>query len=144
MFRILILQASHALSDERTEYLVKDRLSFMRFLGLGLADRVPDANSIWNFREALTRAQIDGSLAICSCASRRSSVPRAPEPAPSARGALIPKRRNRILGGVQVADAGLLRMTLDASWTALKLAPFDRTGRHGEGVVSTGLSLAGC
>ena len=36
----------------------------MRFLGLGLADRVPDANSIWNFREALTRARIDGSPAI--------------------------------------------------------------------------------
>ena len=64
MFKILILQASHSLSDERTEYLVKDRLSFMRFLGLSLADRVPDANSIWNFREALTRARIDGSPAI--------------------------------------------------------------------------------
>jgi IS5 family transposase len=64
MFRILILQASHSLSDERTEYLVKDRLSFMRFLGLSLADRVPDANSIWNFREALTRAQIDGVPAV--------------------------------------------------------------------------------
>ena len=45
MFRILILQASHSLSDERTEYLIKGRLSFMRFLGLSLADRVPDANS---------------------------------------------------------------------------------------------------
>ena len=64
MFRILILQASHSLSDERTEYLIKDRLSFMRFLGLSLADRVPDANSIWNFREALTRAQIGGVPAI--------------------------------------------------------------------------------
>jgi transposase, IS5 family len=64
MFRILILQASHSLSDERTEYLVKDRLSFMRFLGLSLADRVPDANSIWNFREALTRAPLDGGPAI--------------------------------------------------------------------------------
>ncbi len=64
MFRLLILQASHSLSDERTEYLVKDRLSFMRFLGLGLADRVPDANSIWNFREALTRATLDGVPAI--------------------------------------------------------------------------------
>jgi len=64
MFRLLILQASHSLSDERTEYLVKDRLSFMRFLGLSLADRVPDANSIWNFREALTRAVIDGAPAI--------------------------------------------------------------------------------
>ena len=37
MFKILILQASHSLSDERTEYLIKDRLSFMRFLGLSLA-----------------------------------------------------------------------------------------------------------
>ena len=60
MFRILILQASHSLSDERTEYLIKDRLSFMRFLGLSMADRVPDANSIWNFREALKQARIDG------------------------------------------------------------------------------------
>ena len=52
MFKILILQSSHSLSDERSEYLIKDRLSFMRFLGLSLAQSVPDANSIWNFREA--------------------------------------------------------------------------------------------
>ena len=36
----------------------------MRFLGLGLADPVPDANTIWTFREALTRARIDGRPAI--------------------------------------------------------------------------------
>jgi transposase, IS5 family len=61
MFKILILQAMHALSDERTEFLIKDRLSFMRFLGLGLADPVPDANTIWTFREALKKAgAIDG------------------------------------------------------------------------------------
>src|SRR5450631_2986638 len=64
MFKVLILQSSHSLSDERTEYLIKDRLSFMRFLGLTLADRVPDANSIWNFREALTRTIVDGKPAI--------------------------------------------------------------------------------
>jgi hypothetical protein len=28
----------------------------MRFLGLGLGDAVPDANTIWTFREALTKA----------------------------------------------------------------------------------------
>jgi len=61
MFKVLILQAMHSLSDERAEYLIKDRLSFMRFLGLGLADTVPDANTIWTFREALKRAgAIDG------------------------------------------------------------------------------------
>ena len=56
MFKVLLLQAMHGLSDERAEYLIKDRLSFMRFLGLGLAEPVPDANTIWSFREALKRA----------------------------------------------------------------------------------------
>ena len=42
MFRVLILQSSHSLSDEGTEYLIKDRLSFMRFLGLSLAGRELD------------------------------------------------------------------------------------------------------
>ena len=64
MFKVLVLQTSHSLSDERTEFLIKDRLSFMRFLGLGLADPVPDANTIWTFREALTRAEIEGRPAI--------------------------------------------------------------------------------
>jgi IS5 family transposase len=64
MFKVLILQALHSLSDERSEYLIKDRLSYMRFLGLSLADRVPDANSIWTLREALTRARIEGAPAI--------------------------------------------------------------------------------
>jgi hypothetical protein len=64
MFKALVLQASHNLSDERTEYLIRDRLSFMRFLGLGLADTVPDANTIWSFREALTRARLAGKPAI--------------------------------------------------------------------------------
>jgi IS5 family transposase len=56
MFKILVIQASNNLSDERAEFLINDRLSFMRFLGLSLADRVPDARTIWLFREKLTRA----------------------------------------------------------------------------------------
>ena len=56
MFKVLILQAMHSLSDERAEFLIKDRLSFMRFLGLGLSDNVPDPNTIWTFREALKKA----------------------------------------------------------------------------------------
>src|SRR5271154_1031222 len=64
MFKVLVLQASHSLSDERTEYLIRDRLSFMRFLGLTLADTVPDANTIWTFREALTRGKLRGKPAI--------------------------------------------------------------------------------
>jgi hypothetical protein len=45
-------------------YLIRDRLSFIRFLGLGLADTVPDAKTIWTFRESLTRARIAGKPAI--------------------------------------------------------------------------------
>ena len=39
MFKVLIVQATNNLSDERAEFLINDRLSFMRFLGLGLARR---------------------------------------------------------------------------------------------------------
>jgi len=35
----------------------------MRFLGLGLANTVPGANTIWTYREALTRAKLRGKPA---------------------------------------------------------------------------------
>lgn len=55
MFKILIIQAQNNLSDDRAEFLISNRLTFMRFLGPGLHDRVPDAKTIWVFRERLTR-----------------------------------------------------------------------------------------
>ena len=62
MFKILVIQAQNNLSDERTEFLINDRLSFMRFLGLTLGERVPDAKTIWLFRERLTRAGLIETL----------------------------------------------------------------------------------
>lgn len=53
MFKLLVLQRLHNLSDERLQYQVSDRLSFMRFLGLELSGNVPDARTVWAFREAL-------------------------------------------------------------------------------------------
>lgn len=53
MFKVLVLQQLHNLSDDRIEYQIRDRLSFMRFLGLQLEDRVPDAKTVWLFREQL-------------------------------------------------------------------------------------------
>jgi IS5 family transposase len=51
---ILILKSNYYnISDEELEYQVNDRLSFMQFLGLGLEDRVPDATTVWLFRERL-------------------------------------------------------------------------------------------
>jgi IS5 family transposase len=41
MFKVLVLQTQNGLSDERTEFYLRDRLSWMRFLGLGLGDRCP-------------------------------------------------------------------------------------------------------
>lgn len=56
MFKTLVLSALYNLSDDQIEYQVRDRLSFMRFLGLGLEDRVPDAKTVWLYREALAQA----------------------------------------------------------------------------------------
>lgn len=56
-FKMLVLQAMHGLSLEQTEFMVRDRLSWMRFCGLGPGDRVPDANTLWDFREALIRTK---------------------------------------------------------------------------------------
>jgi transposase, IS5 family len=61
---MLVLQALHGLSLDQTEYLVGDRLSWMRFCGLGPGEAVPDANTLWDFREALIRAKaLDGLFA---------------------------------------------------------------------------------
>ena len=63
-FRMLVLQALHGLSLQQTEFLVSDRLSWMRFCGIGPGDAVPDANTLWDFREALIGAgALDGLFA---------------------------------------------------------------------------------
>jgi len=56
MFKVLILQSLYNLSDEAVEYQILDRMSFMRFLGLQAGDPVPDAKTIWVFREQLKAA----------------------------------------------------------------------------------------
>jgi IS5 family transposase len=58
MFKVLVLQTLYTLSDDQTEYQLKDRLSFMRFVGLSLPDPVPDAKTIWLYREQLARAGV--------------------------------------------------------------------------------------
>ena len=47
MFKVLVLQTLYTLSDDQTEYQLKDRLSFMRFVGLALGDPGPDAKTLW-------------------------------------------------------------------------------------------------
>ena len=62
MFKVLIRQAMHELSDERTEFLIKDRLSFIRLRDLGLIDSILGADAIWAFREALKKADASDPL----------------------------------------------------------------------------------
>lgn len=57
MFKAVILQAQHNLSDARAEFMICDRLSWLRFLGLSLRDRTPDENTIRHFRNRLTETR---------------------------------------------------------------------------------------
>lgn len=56
MLKVLVLAAQNNVSDARMEYLIRDRLSWMRFLGFDLGAPTPDANTIRLFREKLTEA----------------------------------------------------------------------------------------
>lgn len=58
MFKLRVVQRYYNLSDEQTEYQVSDRLSFQKFAGWTVADKIPDANTLWDFREALTSAGV--------------------------------------------------------------------------------------
>jgi len=62
MFKISILQSLYNLSDDEMEYQIMDRLSFMRFLGLDLDSRIPDAKTIWLFRERLKNHGLQKTL----------------------------------------------------------------------------------
>lgn len=65
MYKVLILQRTFNLADGQTEFSIKDRLSFQSFLGLRLADDVPDEKTIWNFREKLTKNGVVEKLFDC-------------------------------------------------------------------------------
>ncbi len=54
MLKILILQRLYNLSDDAMEYQMIDRISFRRFLKID--DKVPDAKTIWNFRNQLSKS----------------------------------------------------------------------------------------
>ena len=67
IFKALVLQALYNLSDDQAEYQLRD-LSFMRFfmrfLGLELEDAVPDAKTLWLYREALAKRKNPGTVEL--------------------------------------------------------------------------------
>ncbi len=62
MFKIIILQKYYNLSDEQIEFQIKDRLSFMQFLGLQIGDNVPDKKTIYLFKEELQEKKLAQKL----------------------------------------------------------------------------------
>jgi len=53
MFKTTLIQDWNNVSDDNMEYLINDRLSFQRFLGMELGEKAPDAKTIWLFKEKL-------------------------------------------------------------------------------------------
>ena len=58
LFKMLVLQQLHNLSDEELEFQVNDRRSFEKFVGLGVMHSIPDATTVALFREQLGQAGI--------------------------------------------------------------------------------------
>lgn len=125
MFKLLVLQTLYTLSDDQTEYQLKDRLSFLRFVGLARHEPVPDAKTVWLFREQLTRAgAIERLFARFDAALREQGI---------------------LAMGGQIVDATVVqarpaRLTAEekaalrqgetpAEWRAARRAQIDRDGR---------------
>jgi IS5 family transposase len=129
MFKILILQALYNLGDDAVEYQVLDRLSFMRFLGLKQGDAVPDAKTIWLFRDQLTRAEaidalfdrFDGFLKANGYAARQGQILDASiVPAPVQRNTPEENeaiKRGRTPEGWEENPAKARQKDADARWT---------------------------
>ena len=62
MFKIVILQRLYSLSDNQSEYQIRDRASFQRFLGLHVEHGVPDAKTLWLFKERLKEHELVETL----------------------------------------------------------------------------------
>jgi len=62
MFKILLVKRLFQLSYDETEYQINDRISFMRFLGLTISDKVPDSKTIWFYEDILSNNESGKSL----------------------------------------------------------------------------------
>ena len=62
MFKIIILQQLYNLSDDQMEFCLNDRLTFMRFVGLSTSSKIPDAKTIWLFKEQLRKNNVHDEL----------------------------------------------------------------------------------
>lgn len=62
MFKITMLMSWYNLSYNQAQYQINDRLSFMRFLDVEVGYKLPDENTIWDFKEAIKDNELDREL----------------------------------------------------------------------------------
>jgi transposase, IS5 family len=125
MFKILVLQALYSLSDEAAEFQIKDRLSFQRFLGLGLDGAVPDATTVWLFRERLVKAKaIDKLFARFDAALTERGYLAMGGQILDATIVPAPKQRN-----TEPEKAAIKDGRVPADWKPAKIAQKDRDAR---------------
>jgi IS5 family transposase len=141
MFEVLIVQTQNNLRDARPEFSLRERLTWMRFLGLGLGDAVPAANTIWTFRAALTQAgaierlfarfdrerRAQGYLAMSGQLVDASSVA-APPKQRNSKAAQQALREGRVPEGWQNQPAKLAQKDRDARWTVKTTKAKPRAG----------------
>lgn len=73
LFKAMLLQQWHGLSDPALEEALRDRLSFRRFLGVSLSERLPDHSSLWRFREQLAESGLaDQAFAMMTAQIERA------------------------------------------------------------------------
>ena len=112
IFKGLLLGVLYNLSDEQIEYQIRDRLSFARFLGLGVEGGVPDATTFWLYREQLTRAGRSRSCsrpltAISPARATKPLVDRSSMPRSSPfRSSATPAGRTRSSSGASSPESG--------------------------------------
>jgi transposase, IS5 family len=62
LFKMHLLQNWFGLSDAQTSFQSEDRLSFRKFLELGIGDAVPESTTLENFRHELEKTGLDVKL----------------------------------------------------------------------------------
>ena len=143
MFKILVIQALYNLSDDRAEFLINDRLSFMRFLGLGLgrqgAGREDDlgvpraADPGRGGRGAVRPLRPGDSARLATCRWRGQIVDASLVAAPKQRNTEAEKtdvKEGQIPDDWKEQPAKLRQKDRDARWTVKSSARPAARGRH--------------
>lgn len=129
LFKLLVIQRLYNLSDEQAEFQLADRLSFQRFVGLTLADAVPDQNTLWGFREELRKSGVlDQLFALFNEALRSRGLLPKDGHIVDATFIEVPKQRNRREENAEIKEGRvpkgwaddakkLCHRDLDARWT---------------------------